>query len=179
MVLMSHMKKIVFVILALGLSLNGSVVFGEGLSSHDIIQRIASEGMVLQAHDKLSFYIPQGWIVQAQDNQKYNFRVPYHLGVGGFIQVKSQSVSIETILSELTSQTKIEFIELSKGEFLATNLIGSLHLYTGRFGGEVWHFLVITALRVSGEQVIFFAQAPATWFGVYELLFMDIARVIA
>jgi hypothetical protein len=171
------MKKFLLSFVLVVCVLSCSFAFGQELSSHDIILRVANESFVPNTVPyPFQFHIPQGWKLQALGNEKLAFQVPYHVGVGGFMMIPVESLTLERLIADVNERTQITFTELSNGEFSGTGFNGTQAVYSGRFGGEVWHFIAILATHSSGKQIVYWAQAPETWFAVYEPLFRDMVK---
>lgn len=171
------MKKLLLSFMMAVCGLNCSFAFGQGLSSHDIILRVANESFVANTVPyPFQFNAPQGWKLQAQGSDKLIFKVPYHVGVGGFMMIPAEFMTLERLVADVNAQTQITFTQLSNGEFSGTGFIGTQAVYAGRFGGEVWHFIAILATHSNGKQIVYWAQAPETWFAVYEPLFRDMVK---
>lgn len=168
------MRKMIWAIgLVLSLTVCSQVLGQTALNSHDIMQRVASEVCVAAPVTLLSgLLVPQGWKLESVTPQKAVFHVPYHRGVGGSIEILSVPETQEAILAKVSEKTRIEFHQTS-----LEPIPGGHHaVYSGRLGGEVWHFVLVTLNRQDGGQVVYWAKAPETWFSVYALLFGDMIK---
>lgn len=171
------MQKLVFCLTLMASGFMASVSFAQTMNSHDILRLVAAESCVPHTQPfAFQFVVPQNWTIQTQGADKLAFHVPYHTGVGGFVMTPAAQMTAEQVIADVTERTKIQFEKLSDAEFIGQEIKGSQSIYDGRFGGEVWRFIVVSASRHTGEPVVYFAQAPETWFDVYIQLFMDMAK---
>lgn len=171
------MKKLLLIFIFFIYGLNCSFAFGQTLTAHDIILRVANESFVANTVPyPFQFNAPQGWKLQTQGSDRLTFQVPYHVGVGGFMMIPTEPVTLERLIAEMHARTQIVFTQLSTDAFSGTGFNGTEAVYAGRFGGELWHFIAILATNSKGEQIVYWAQAPETWFAVYEPLFRDMSK---
>ena len=143
-------------------------------SDHEIIIQLAAAKPVEVSIDaQITAAIPSGWQKFVRENRAIDFKVPYHTGIWGRLEVlDAPADDIDAVSQKVgTTLTAIDTAPLE-----TTYLSGNISTLSGRPGGESWQFLIFSGTLKSGENVRFYAMCPERWFPAYRLFFEDIIR---
>ena len=132
----------------------------------------------LSAAAQIDVTVPSGWQWFVHDNESMDFKVPYHTGVWGHIEVlqEESSVDADIRVMENALNTSLESVDTQSLE--TTHVSGTLSVLNGRSGGEMWQFMLVSGRLKNGRSLRFYAMCPQRWFAAYRLFFEDIVRSV-
>ena len=150
-------------------------------SDHEImIQLSASKPVDVQLSQsaQITLALPSGWQKSVKDNQSIDFKVPYHIGVWGRIELLKENTTVADDIGVMESvlNTTLETNDTQPLE--TSHLTGSLSVLSGRSGGETWQFLLFSGTLRNEHAIRIYAMCPQRWFPAYRLFFEDIIRSI-
>lgn len=147
----------------------------ESAGSHEILLKLASSTMVsVQKTTVLDVKIPSDWEVNVHTGVSVSFRLPFHAGVFGRIEVISEEKTTEAMLEEINQQFHADFQIDSREEIKLAEFEGEAMNLSGRLAGEKWQMRIFRG-RVSDKvSVRYYAASPELWFGVYRIYFDEI-----
>ena len=151
------------------------------LSDHEIIVQLSNAKLnpvPLDAAQQIDFSLPANWQKYARNNGSVDFKVPYHIGVFGKIELLSEASGMaeDIQVMEKTLNTALHSIETQTLE--TDYLSGSQAVLSGRSGGELALFMLFSGSLKNGKGIRFYAVCPERWFPAYKLFFLDIIQSV-
>ncbi len=146
--------------------------------THWIIQKLAQTTYTDTnlAKDGLSLKLPTAWSSHAGSQSGIAFTDPQFTNVVGAVY---RSVALESLASELEKRFHSTFELQEQSDFaLSDGSIASRVVLVGRVGGERAMILAALIPTQTQEKIVFFAEAPESWFRTYLPVFEDILRSI-
>ena len=150
-------------------------------NDHEIMVQLAASKPVdvrLSNSAQIDLALPSGWQKFVHDNQSIDFKVPYHTGVWGRIELLSEDATVSDNIGVMESvlNTTLETIDTRPLE--TTYLNGTLTVLSGRSGGETWQFMLFSGTLRNTHALRIYAMCPQRWFPAYRLFFEDIIQSI-
>ena len=153
--------------------------------SHEIIQKLSASPMHRElSMDALSVTLPNSWEYMLHtDNQtnriqKLTFRVPFHPGVIGKIQLLNEPANIETCITEIGEDLHTEFQVESQTPIKTDTFEGFQATLSCRLAGEIWKIRLYSGTLANQKNIRFYAQSQDIWFHVYSKFFDEIMNSV-
>ena len=150
-------------------------------NDHEIMVELAAAKTVtvqLSAAAQIDVTVPSGWQRFVRDNESMDFKVPYHTGVWGHIEVLQDESSVDADIRVMESVLNTSLESVASEQFETAHVSGTLSVLNGRSGGEMWQFILVSGTLKNGRTLRFYAMCPQRWFAAYRLFFEDIVRSV-